>query len=584
MHKSRILKIKLIFVFLLLCFCGPLFSQQHSVKHAFDQEVAKVANEHKQEINFQKAQSFFLLNEWDSALVYSMRQLTLASTPELNDYCHYFRANSFRKKKMFAEAKKEFDLISAAFPFFYKVKIGLGAIAQEQSNYGRAVAYFQEIEQAPENGTYDYSHSSLIHDMGICYMELQDYDKAEKYLFKGAELQQLEKDTQLLVGSYMDIATLYYNQFKDNQAIPYFEKAYQLSKKVKSFELKKNAAINMAVVEENRKNFPAAIAYRKEYESWKDSLNDQNKIWAVADAEKKIAVTQKQNEVNALQAENKLKIAQRNSLFYSSVLLLLLLAVSIYFYKQKAKQNKIILAQKEQLDELNATKDKLFSIVSHDLRSSVSALKTSNSKLQESMKNKDSSTLDQLLQNNSEIANSAYNLLDNLLNWAILQTKQAYFYKESLHLLSIIEHVIYNYKSLFLNKNIRFKNNVPANVFVYADQDSLKIIFRNILDNAIKFSKENGAISIYAHALDDNTFQLIIEDNGVGMSKAVQRELLKETVLLSKKGNDENIGTGLGMQLCRSLIQKNGGQLNIDSQEGVGSKIIISLSKTENNG
>ena len=579
-----ILNIKLIFIFVLLFFSFFLCSQEHSTKIIFKIELENIARRYKKEINFQKANYFFLREEWDSTLVYSMKQLVVSPNTELNNYSHYFRANSFRKKKLFVEAKKEYDLIATTFPFYYNVKFGLGTISLEQRDFAKAVIYFQEIENSPSNSTYDYDNSTLIHNIGICYIELEEYDKAEEYLLEAIELQKSEKEKPLLIGSYMDIANLYYVQFKDNQAIPYFEKAYQLSKKIKEFEPKKKASFNMAVVEENRKNFPKALAYRKEYEQWKDSLNDQNKVWAIAEIEKKFAVKQKQKEVNVLQTENELKEVQRNSLLYSSILLLLLLGVSFYFYKQKTKQNKIILAQKEELDALNAAKDKLFSIVSHDLRSSVNALKTSNTKLQESLVTKDFSALDQLLDNNSSIANGTYNLLDNLLNWALLQTQQAYFYKESLHLQSIIAHIAYNYKPLLLNKNISFENKVPAAIFVMADQDSLKIIIRNILDNAFKFSNENGVITVYIRPTEDDCCYLVIEDTGAGMSEAKQQELLKETVLLSKKGSDDSIGTGLGMQLCKSMIHKNGGRLAIESQEGIGTKIIIILPKTDNNG
>jgi light-regulated signal transduction histidine kinase (bacteriophytochrome) len=104
---------------------------------------------------------------------------------------------------------------------------------------------------------------------------------------------------------------------------------------------------------------------------------------------------------------------------------------------------------------LNATKDKLFSIVSHDLRSSVNALKVSNGKQAESK------TLQSWIPNciTTAIANGAYNLLDNLLHWALLQTKQSYF-KESLRLFFIVEQMVYNYKPLMLDKNIHFENKV----------------------------------------------------------------------------------------------------------------------------
>ncbi|WP_229684285.1 tetratricopeptide repeat-containing sensor histidine kinase [Flavobacterium limi] len=512
-----------------------------------------------------------------------MKQLS-SENKELNDYCHYFRATSFNNKKLFKEAKKEFNLISSKFKFKYKAKLALGEIALKQNEFRKGLKYFKEIENLPNSSIYDLKKSTVFHNIGLCYLHLKKIDEAEKYLFKASKLQELEKDTLMLIGSYTDIANLYYEQYKDAQAIPYFEKAYNLSRKVKSFELKQNATLNMAVVEENRKNFPLALTYRKEYEAWKDSLNDQNKVWAIADLEKKFAIKQKQKEVDVLAAENKAKKAERNVFFISSVLLFVMFGAGVYFYRQKAKNNKIILAQKNQLDELNATKDKLFSIVSHDLRSSVNALKTSNGKLMENLKHKNYSELDVLLHKNSSIASGAYNLLDNLLNWALLQTQQAYFYRESLHLATIVQHVEFNYKPLMFNKNINFRNDVVAADHVFADLDSLKIIIRNFLDNAIKFSKENGTISIYTRPSSEEFCYLVIEDTGLGMKESTRKELLKETILLSKKQNDDIIGTGLGMQLCKSLIRKNEGKLDIESEENVGTRIIIALPKFKNHG
>lgn len=579
------IKIKLLVVFILLFNSFSIFSQEDlPIKKLLKEEIKIKANKFKEEINFNKAVSFFIEKNWDSTLVYSMKHISLTKNIELRDYCHYFRGISFKEKKLLNEAKKEFNKISNNFQFHYKVKNNLGEIALSQNEFRNALQYFEGILKLSNMPTYDLGISTVLHNIGLCYLHLKEFDKAEEHLFKGARLQETEKDTLLLIGSYMDIATLYYEQYKDNQAIPYFEKGYHLSKKIKSFEIKQTAALNMAVVEENRKNFQLALTYRKEYETWKDSLNDQNKVWALAELEKKFAVKQKQKEVNVLEAENKLKIAERNSLLFSSVLLLILFGTGVYFYRQKIKKNKIILAQKDELDKLNATKDKLFSIVSHDLRSSVNALKTSNSKLIENLETKNYTELDTQLHNNSAIANGAYNLLDNLLNWALLQTKQTYFSQESLHLATIVKHVEYNYKPLMINRNISFENRVSTTDYVFADLDSFKIIIRNILDNAIKFTKDNGTISIYTRDSDDDFCYLVIEDTGLGMSTSTQEELLKKTALLSKKKNDDTIGTGLGMQLCKSMIYKNGGRLEIESEENVGTKIIIVLQKFKNHG
>lgn len=267
-------------------------------------------------------------------------------------------------------------------------------------------------------------------------------------------------------------------------------------------------------------------------------------------------------------------------MFFSTMGLLLLLSGGVYLYAQKVKNAKIILSQKIKLDELNATKDQLFSIVSHDLRSSVNALKTSNSKLTTSLETKNYSELDQLLHQNSAIANGAYSLLDNLLHWALLQTKQLYFHKDSVHLFSIVQQIEYNYKPLLLDKNIIFENSVSKNSFIFVDLDSLKIILRNLLDNAIKFSPENSKITFYTVETDTTFCQLVIQDNGLGMSQNTIEELLQDNELLAKKKNSEIIGTGLGMQLCKQMIKKNSGSLTIESELHTGTKMILLFPKT----
>lgn len=571
------------FVFVVSFFSTIALSKEKNNPLIFDEEIKKLSLKYHREVHFKKAYFYFNKKNWDSTLVYSMKQLNASNDVQLVNYCHFIRGMSFINKGLYSESQKELNAISNSFPFQNKVQIAYGLVALKQNNYKKALYYFEAVERNATNHE-SIVKSAFYHNLGLCYFHTKQFDKAEKYLIKSSDLHSRERDTSQIISSYMDLANLYYEQYKDAQAIPYFEKAYQLSKKVNSFELKQNAAGNMAAVEENRKNFIKALVYRKEMEQWKDSLNDQNKVWAIAQLEKKHAVQQKQKEITLLEAENKIKIAERNGLFYSSLSLLLLLGTSIYFFRQKVKRNKIILAQKEELDELNATKDKLFSIVSHDLRSSVNALKTSNIKLISTLESKNYTELDQLLHTNSSIANSSYNLLDNLLNWALLQTKQLYFQQESQHLFSVIQQIEFNYKPLFLDKKITFSNTVSKDVFVFVDLDSFKIILRNLLDNAIKFSKPNGKISIFTKDSGDGFCTLVVEDTGIGMSAQIQEELLKESVVLSKKGNSEIMGSGLGTHLCKSMIAKNGGKLAIESQENVGTKICVSLLKSENHG
>lgn len=572
-------KVKILFIISFFIGINLLFSQQN-YNYLFEKKLEKSTLKFTNETNFRKAKLFFIQKNWDSTLVYSMKQLSKdKKKSELDNYCYLFRGISFKEKKILNEAKYTFDKISSKFEFYKTVKNYLGQIALEQNDFEKAFNYFKEFENFPENNSLNIDKGKLYHNLGICYLHFENYEKAEFYLLKGTKIQEKEKDTLMLISAYGDIANLYYNQYKDNLALPYFEKAYQLAKKVNRYDLKKTTALNLAVVEENKKNFEKSLSFRKEAEKWNDSLTDQNKIWALAEVEKKFSIKQKEKEIEVLKVKNEIRETQRNGLLIIAILTLHIFGIFVYFYYQKIKKNKIILAQKENLNELNATKDKLFSIVSHDLRSSVNTLKSSNSKLMLNLKSNNYDQLDKLLHKNAVVANSTYNLLDNLLNWANQQTNQIFFQKESLHLFSVIKQVEYNFKPLVLEKNMELKIEIDKNIFVFMDLDSLKIILRNILDNSLKFTNELGLITIISQDFDSNFVQLIIEDNGIGMSNSVVNELLLKNSQLSKKLNKEIIGTGLGVQLCKSMILKNGGKLNIESQEKIGTKFTLFLPK-----
>lgn len=534
----------------------------------------------RRDVNFKKAFQHFLKKEHDSTLLYSHNFLTSRSSEDLYcNYCHYFRGVSFKGKDLFSEAQKEFKKLPKSFILYHSAKMKMATISLELGEYSLALRYLLEINELPEHELKKFERDIIYHDIGLCYLHLEKFEESENFLLKSLELQEVKNDTNLIISSYMDIANLYYVQYKDDQAIPFFEKAYSLSKLAGSFTVKQNAALNMAVVEENRENFIQSIQYRKEFEQWKDSLNDQNKIWEVAQLEKKFISEKNQAQIALLAKDNSIKRAQLNTFIYSSILLLLLVGTLLYFYLSKRRVNKLILAQKTELDALNDTKDRLFSVVSHDLRSNVDALDRSRSKLSEIVEGQNINELDLELQRNNDLTVGIKGLLDNMLNWALLQTEQMYFQQEDVSLAAIVNQTTHNYLPLSNSKNIRLETTIAKNVFAFVDIESLKIVLRNLLDNAIKFCNEGDQISIYTADSSDSKIKLIVEDTGAGMSQSTLNELLKKTQ--SKVGQINQERTGLGLHLCQAMISKNEGDLEIESEEGVGTKLIITLPLTQ---
>lgn len=576
------MNLKVLFITILFILFTPSWGQEFhfNFKKTITTKINKIPNAKL----LQKTCQYYLNQNIDSTLLYTQKTLNLnPKEKEILNYTYFFRGLALKEKMLYEESKKFFLKINKNFYYYPKVKASLGEIALNKNELIKSINYLQSIEKTPNLSEYNIKLSSIKHNLGIAYLLLKDFSNAEKYLLENTSIQETEKDTINLISSYGDLANLYYEQYKDNQAIPYFEKAYNLAKKTNDFKLKATTSHNMAVVEENRKNYEKANQYRKEHAIWKDSVNDKNKVWEVAQLEKQFAIKEKQKEVSLLQAEKKVKIAERNGLLFSAIILLALLIVSFYFYMEKSKRNRIISKQKEKLDEINATKDKLFSIVSHDLRSSVSALKSSTNKIINHVNESKWEEATSDLKQNSAIANATYNLLDNLLHWALLQNQQTFFEITPIKIHFIVEQVSFNYLSLLKEKNIILENLIPKKACVVADQESLKIILRNLIDNAIKFSNENSFIRFYAEETEQY-WRITLEDQGKGMSETIKNELLNDTIQVAKKTNQEIIGSGLGMQLCKSMIQKNHGKLEIESTLGIGTKMIISLPKQHNHG
>lgn len=523
-------------------------------------------------------------NQWDSILICTNRLLIHEKASYVSDYLHFFRGMALLRKKLNSPALKQFEFISIEFPYNFKVEALKGEIYFEAEQFDKALIAFLKVDTASAFQRRHLNLDAIVQNIGKCYFFSKQYDKAESYYLAAERIEHKEKNPQKEIGFYIDMANLYYEQYMDKQAITYFKKAYDLAKTDGDFFSKQITAQNMAVIEENRGNFKQSVLYLKEYEQWHDSVNDQNKIYAVAQQEKKYAVDQKQRQVKLLETENKLKQTERNLYLTASLALGIMLVFGIYLFRQNVKRSKIILAQKQELDELNTMKDRLFSIVSHDLRSSVYALKNSNSSLYDHIASGRFTEAENQLERNTSIATNTYNLLDNLLHWALLQTKGGYFKQENHRLSMLIDQVAFNFQSLLQEKQISFENMLPKKVKAYVDAESMKIVFRNFMDNSIKFSDVGAQISVSLLEENEDTISISWKDTGKGMSEETRVKLLSETEQLTKKEHEKEIGSGLGMNLCKSMIKKNQGTLDISTELGKGTEFIITLQKSNLDG
>jgi tetratricopeptide (TPR) repeat protein len=252
------------FILLFLFFNPYLINSQEKHKNQFEllnSELLNVSEKFKTHFFFKKAISFFSQKEWDSTLIYSQKQILTSQVKPLQDFSHFLRGYSFNKKKIFREANAEYNLISKEFKLYNLVINYLGLLALEQNNFKKAIPYFKKLLQLSEKEYFYIEKNSVTSNLATCYLYIKKFKKSEDY-FKRSYID--EKDTIKIIGAYVNIANLYYEQYKDDLAIPYFLKAYELAKKTNDFDLKRITSKNMSAVEENRKDFEKALTYKRD--------------------------------------------------------------------------------------------------------------------------------------------------------------------------------------------------------------------------------------------------------------------------------------------------------------------------------
>ncbi len=243
-----------------------------------------------------------------------------------------------------------------------------------------------------------------------------------------------------------------------------------------------------------------------------------------------------------------------------------------------SKQNQDLLVQKESLEKLNTLKDKVFSVISHDLRGPIVGLKALFDLFHEEEGELRAEDFKDFEADMYEAVIEINNLLSNLLKWSMSQFTMGSSYKPGyFNLNEVVNPSINLFKSNLKRKSIEVINLVDTNTNVYADSNMVEFVIRNLLANAIKFSYHNSKIEIGVDKQISGFLVVYVKDFGVGMDEIQKQKLFSNEELFTKTGTDNEKGTGLGLVLAKEYVLKNGGQIFVESIIGKGSTFSFSL-------
>ena len=245
----------------------------------------------------------------------------------------------------------------------------------------------------------------------------------------------------------------------------------------------------------------------------------------------------------------------------------------------RVKISKEIQLRNEQLTQLNAEKDKFFSIIAHDLKSPFTGLLGLTELMVESS---DSFTKEEFVEYSKSINKASkklYKLLENLLEWAQVQRGTITFTPMNLDLAQIVGQSIDIIYQRALQKKITIINEITSPQKVYIDEKMTQTVLRNLLSNAVKFTKSGGRVFIKAESLDEKRLRVSIEDTGVGIPKEDIERLFRIEQKVCSLGTEGESSTGLGLLLCKEFVEMHGGRIWVESEMGKGSKFSFTINK-----
>jgi signal transduction histidine kinase len=353
------------------------------------------------------------------------------------------------------------------------------------------------------------------------------------------------------------------------------------------------------------KDYKSAFLYTFRSDSLRKSFNYGKISQLLAEREKALELNRKLDQVtllNRLESESmrveSLKIRKRlSNLFFATIFLIIMVPVTLFFIVILRRKNhalllmntktldqqrkleeslKILEENKVQLARSNLTKDRLFSIIGHDLENPLSIINDISQIYLEKDGDFNVEDIQPFLASIKPIADYGQNLLKNLLQWSLSNTGDFIACPEKFHIDQSIDELLSGLKPKLEQKNIQVDYSSDKECFVFADINMVKAILRNLLHNAIKFSNMGGTITIGCTEKQGEAI-ISIADKGVGMTEETRLSILSGSDFESRFGTNNEKGSGLGLILCKEFIQLNSGKLWIDSIENKGSVFSFSL-------
>lgn len=403
------------------------------------------------------------------------------------------------------------------------------------------------------------------------------------YWFKQSELLHIKiGDDRGKIGLFNGMSEAYTNIKKDSIAEIYSLEAYQLSKNLEYLSGIKNSAYQLFKIYKNKNDYEKSLWHLEVFQNTSESLTKKSNEKTLSLLKAKMEYDQQKQQ---LISQNEKALAKHNSYIYVFIIILIIFFIIVLIVRRneriQKKLNLELLSNKKNLEEkqaylneLNQTKNKLFSIIGHDLRGPIGAFQGLLKLFKEGEMTKDE-FLDFVPKLKVDIDSISFTL-NNLLSWGQTQMNGSTTRPTTTNLDEIVEDNMALLSEIAESKSIKLINRVEADCKIWSDTNQIDIIIRNLLSNALKFTPNNGQIIIGA-IQKLKTCEIYVKDNGMGMTEETIGKIFQKDSNHTTYGTNAEKGTGLGLSLCKEMIEKNKGKIWVHSALGKGSSFYFTM-------
>ena len=466
----------------------------------------------------------------------------------------------------------------------YQNYANIGYVYGLMKDFPNAEHTYQQGYDLTKTDGNEYWNTVFLSNLADIYTSTGKTNKAIAAYDEVLKRNENDQDVNFTLSAHAGIGRLLHAQGKKKEAIAHLLKAFNLSKENGLKRTTMELAVDLALYYEETGEYKQALLFHKIHNTYNDSLFSENNNKKLQQLQFNYELEKKQRQIDNLQKNKEIQTATatKQTIISTSLLIgmLLLSIIMLQVYRSKLSERKskeTLQLQATTLEELNQFKDKIFSVLSHDLRSPVNSFTAAVHMLNEKEITPEEYEI-MKPEINSQV-NALNLLLDNVLFWAkshIQEQKVAHITKTDLY--ELILNNIDMLQSMSERKNITISNNINTNTFALCDAGQINIVLRNLLMNAIKYTHSGGSISLNTYTIKD-IIAISVTDTGIGMTADVVENLFATNANKNTYGTDGEKGIGLGLILCHEFVKANNGSIEVTSTPGKGSTFTLILPK-----